>query len=169
MLTAGVMNGDGLRNTAIDARDIKNSSKSKFSSPSSSSLSSSSYVCDTANSSFAWRMAKINMHVTTLTIQAQRGVGFVTGVGKLTSSTVIAVFSVPMSSRNNRNSTRLMSTFENLGGAIICLPCEPANTRQSLGIAHLILRCIKVKYCSQSVYILVHDLACFPDLHEMSR
>jgi hypothetical protein len=80
-------------------------------------------------------MAKINMHVTTLTIQAQQGLGVVTGVGQLTSSTVIAVFSVPMSSRNNRNSTKLMSTFENLGGAMTCLPCGPANMRQNLGIA----------------------------------
>jgi hypothetical protein len=38
-----------------------------------------------------------------------------------TSSTEIAVFSAPISSKKYRNSSRQMSTLENFGGAIICL------------------------------------------------
>ena len=62
-----------------------------------------------------------NQHASTTAAQPRSCLGSVTSAGQLTSSIVSATFSVPMSSKKNRNSTKLMSTFENLGGAINCL------------------------------------------------
>ena len=107
------MNGDGFRNTAIDAKAIKNSSKSKFA-LSSSSSASSSCVCDTAYSSFACGGAQTMHYLTTRGVCASRR------CEKLTSSMEIVVFSMPMSSKKNKNSSKEMSTLENLGGAISC-------------------------------------------------
>jgi phage terminase large subunit-like protein len=113
------MKGEGLRKTAIDATAIKNSSKSMFG-LSSASSSISSYDCETANSNFACADSYQQLQMRFAAIDREHSREVSVRIIALTSSTDMDVLRVSMSSKKNRNSTRLMSTLENLGGAIAC-------------------------------------------------
>ena len=79
----------------------------------------------------------------------------------LTSSMDMLVLRVSISSKKKRNSTMLMSTLENFGGATSCRCHEHFNARFSKWHwrGHLVQRGVEVKDGAQRVYVLPHDFA----------